>query len=58
MEQHRAYERCLAELGCEVRRLPAGPKEPDAVFIEDTPTTWRRRSSRDTWHHGATRSVR
>lgn len=36
MAEHRAYERCLAELGCEVRRLPAGPEEPDAVFIEDT----------------------
>jgi dimethylargininase len=34
--QHEAYERALAELGCEARRLPAGPDMPDSVFIEDT----------------------
>ncbi len=35
-EQHHAYERCLAELGCTVRRIPAAPELPDAVFVEDT----------------------
>lgn len=35
-EQHRAYESCLASLGCEVRRIPADDQFPDAVFIEDT----------------------
>ncbi|HYW11664.1 MAG TPA: arginine deiminase family protein [Longimicrobium sp.] len=35
-EQHEAYERALAELGCDVRRLPAGDDMPDSVFIEDT----------------------
>jgi dimethylargininase len=35
-EQHRAYESCLAEAGCEVRRIPADDRYPDAVFIEDT----------------------
>jgi dimethylargininase len=35
-KQHRRYERCLAELGCEVVRLPALPDFPDAVFVEDT----------------------
>ena len=35
-EQHRAYESCLAALGCEVRRIPADDRYPDAVFIEDT----------------------
>ncbi len=34
--QHRQYERSLAELGCEVRRLPGLPDFPDAVFVEDT----------------------
>lgn len=34
--QHAGYERALAELGCEVRRLPTDPDLPDAVFIEDT----------------------
>jgi dimethylargininase len=34
--QHRRYEECLAGLGCEVRRLPAAPDLPDAVFVEDT----------------------
>lgn len=34
--QHDAYERALAELGCAVRRLPAGADMPDSVFIEDT----------------------
>ena len=35
-EQHRAYESCLASLGCEVRRIPEDDRYPDAVFIEDT----------------------
>jgi dimethylargininase len=34
--QHGAYEACLVELGCEIRRLPAEPELPDAVFVEDT----------------------
>jgi dimethylargininase len=34
--QHHAYEACLAELGCEVRRVPPEPELPDAVFVEDT----------------------
>ena len=33
--QHAGYERALAQLGCAVRRLPAGDDLPDAVFIED-----------------------
>lgn len=35
-EQHRLYERCLTELGCQVERLPEEPDLPDAVFVEDT----------------------
>lgn len=34
--QHGAYEARLAELGCELLRLPAEPDLPDAVFVEDT----------------------
>jgi dimethylargininase len=34
-EQHRAYERCLAELGAHVISLPAEPDLPDSVFVED-----------------------
>jgi dimethylargininase len=34
--QHGEYQRALADLGCRVLRLPAGPDLPDAVFIEDT----------------------
>lgn len=34
--QHAAYEQALAELGCEVRRLPVEPELPDSVFVEDT----------------------
>src|SRR5512134_1745747 len=34
--QHHAYEACLTELGCEVRRVPPEPELPDAVFVEDT----------------------
>jgi dimethylargininase len=33
--QHAAYERLLAELGYEVRSLPAEPDLPDSVFVED-----------------------
>ena len=33
--QHAAYERLLAELGYEVRTLPAEPDLPDSVFVED-----------------------
>jgi dimethylargininase len=33
--QHRAYERCLEELGARVISLPAPPNLPDAVFVED-----------------------
>lgn len=35
-EQHAAYESALASLGCEIRRIPADDRYPDAVFIEDT----------------------
>lgn len=33
--QHRAYQRALAALGCEVLTLDAQPSMPDAVFVED-----------------------
>jgi dimethylargininase len=33
--QHAAYEARLAELGCEVLRLPPEPDLPDSVFVED-----------------------
>jgi len=33
--QHRAYERCLTDLGCEIHRLPPEPDLPDSVFVED-----------------------
>jgi dimethylargininase len=35
MEQHRAYEACLAGLGVEVISLPADDFFPDGVFVED-----------------------
>lgn len=35
-EQHRAYERALADAGFEVARLPELPDDPDGVFVEDT----------------------
>ena len=35
IEQHRAYERCLAELGARVISLPADARFPDGVFVED-----------------------
>jgi dimethylargininase len=34
--QHSAYESLLAELGCELHRLPALSGCPDCVFVEDT----------------------
>ncbi len=34
--QHLAYEEALAALGCQVRRLPELPEQPDSVFVEDT----------------------
>src|SRR5262249_5262060 len=34
--QHAEYERCLADLGLRVERLPASDAMPDSVFIEDT----------------------
>jgi len=33
--QHAAYEALLAELGCEVERLPEERELPDSVFVED-----------------------
>jgi dimethylargininase len=33
--QHEAYAACLAALGCAVQWLPATPKLPDGVFVED-----------------------
>lgn len=35
MEQHLAYEACLAELGVDITSLPADPSFPDGVFVED-----------------------
>jgi dimethylargininase len=35
MEQHRAYETCLKELGAQVISLPADVSHPDGVFVED-----------------------
>jgi len=34
--QHHEYEKCLADLGCRIVRLPAEPDLPDSVFVEDT----------------------
>ncbi len=34
--QHQAYERALAVCGCRVYRVPPAPRQPDAVFVEDT----------------------
>jgi dimethylargininase len=33
--QHKAYEDCLSELGVRIVSLPAEPRLPDAVFVED-----------------------
>lgn len=35
IEQHRAYEACLTELGAKGISLPADPRFPDGVFVED-----------------------
>jgi dimethylargininase len=35
VEQHRAYEQCLARLGLRVISLPHEAELPDAVFVED-----------------------
>jgi len=34
--QHHQYEKCLANLGCDVHCLPVEPELPDSVFVEDT----------------------
>lgn len=34
--QHRQYERCLADFGCRIHRLPVEASLPDSVFVEDT----------------------
>ena len=34
--EHAAYELALLAEGCDVRRIPSGPDQPDSVFIEDT----------------------
>ena len=36
IEQHHAYQDCLAELGARIISLRAEPNLPDAVFVEDT----------------------
>jgi dimethylargininase len=33
--QHRQLEKSLADLGCEILRLPAAPELPDSVFVQD-----------------------
>jgi len=33
--QHRGYEDCLADIGCEIHTLPAEPELSDSVFVED-----------------------
>src|SRR5512146_704526 len=40
-EQHLAYERCLAALGCELHPLPAEPDLPDSVFVEDAAVVFK-----------------
>lgn len=35
-KQHKRYESCLDELGCDIQRLPEDPELPDSVFVEDT----------------------
>jgi dimethylargininase len=35
IEQHRNYERALAEMGLHVVSLPSQPEMPDAMFVED-----------------------
>lgn len=34
--QHAQYEDLLIDFGCQVRRLPEEPDQPDSVFVEDT----------------------
>ncbi|MGH9583896.1 MAG: dimethylarginine dimethylaminohydrolase family protein [Bryobacteraceae bacterium] len=34
--QHQLYEQCLEETCCQLFHLPAEPKLPDSVFVEDT----------------------
>lgn len=34
--QHKAYEKCLADLGCQIYQLPMEPELADSVFVEDT----------------------
>lgn len=34
--QHAQYEDLLTAFGCQVRRLPEEPDQPDSVFVEDT----------------------
>jgi dimethylargininase len=36
IEQHEAYRECLKQLGATIVSLPAEPRLPDAVFVEDT----------------------
>jgi dimethylargininase len=33
--QHRQFEACLADLGCEIHHLPPAPELPDSVFVQD-----------------------
>src|ERR1700733_3054583 len=35
IEQHRAYQACLIELGLSLVSLPANPEFPDGLFVED-----------------------
>ena len=35
VEQHREYQKCLAELGVQVESLPRAADMPDSVFVED-----------------------
>jgi dimethylargininase len=35
IEQHRNYQRCLADLGAHILEVPANPLCPDCVFVED-----------------------
>ena len=35
VEQHRNYVRCLRDAGLQVYELPADPRLPDSVFVED-----------------------
>ncbi|HTS75957.1 MAG TPA: arginine deiminase family protein [Bryobacteraceae bacterium] len=35
VRQHGSYEKCLRDLGAEVVSMPADPRYPDGVFVED-----------------------